>query len=297
MDTAANRKVKVILGKFQKQGKVMAKKLLGIIVGAILMAISYNALVIPYKLLSGGISGLSLIGKYSFGIPMNIGILILNIPVFLWGLKELDRSFMAYSVVGTLVLVVALPITEPFIQVPQLDLILASIFSGIVGGIGCGIMLKVGASSGGTDVISMIMKKKANIPVGSFSFYFNVIVLGLSLFFFDLKIALYTFISMWVSGRMVDYVLEGLNRKKSVTIISDKNDIIASRIMEELHRGVTYLVGEGGFTGEKKLVISSIVNNFENAKIKEILAEVDPKAFMFITDAVEVSGKGFTMKN
>jgi uncharacterized membrane-anchored protein YitT (DUF2179 family) len=128
---------------------------------------------------------------------------------------------MIYSLIGTLVLVVALPLTRPYIPAPQLDLILASIFSGIVGGVGCGIILKVGASSGGTDIISMIIKKKTNIAVGAFSFYFNVLVLALSLFFFDLEIALYTLISMWVSGKVVDFVLEGIN---------DQGEIIASHV-------------------------------------------------------------------
>lgn len=290
------RKTKVTLEKMQRFGINTAKKIIGISIGAILIAISYNSLIIPYGLLSGGVSGIALIANYLLHFPVYMGIFLLNIPIFIWGAKELDRDFMIYSLIGTLIMIIALPLSKPYIPIPQLDIFLASLFSGIVSGIGIGIIFKFGASSGGNDIISMIMKKKANISIGAFSFSFNVVVLAASLFFFDLKIALYTFVSMWVSGRVTDFVIEGLDRKKSVIIISQKNTDIAERILKDIHRGVTYLQGEGGFTGNDKLVINTVVNNFENAKIREIVSDIDPKAFMYITEAIEVSGRGFTIR-
>lgn len=291
------RKTKVKIAKVERFGFKFLIKLIGITVGSVLIAIAYNALIIPYGLLSGGIGGLSIMGNYLFGFPISLAILLLNIPLFIWGLKEIDREFIFYSLIGTAALIIALPITKPYIYLPSVDLFLAAVFSGVVIGIGVGIILKFGGSSGGTDIVSIIMKKKANISVGAVSFYFNIVVLVLSVFFFKLELVLYTCISMWVSGKVIDAVLEGFNRKKSVTIISDKNEIIAERIMNEINRGVTYLEGYGGFTGEKKAVINSIVNNFENAKLKEIIREEDPTAFVVITDAIEVAGKGFTFKN
>lgn len=270
------------------------KKLAAVSIGAILLAISYNALVIPYGLLSGGITGISLILNYIMGFPVQWGIFLLNIPVFLLGFKELERSFMCYSMVGIFVLVIAIPLTKPLIAVPETDIFLASIFSGIVSGIGVGIALKFGLSFGGTDIIGMIMKKRLNLSIGGFTFSVNLIILAVSVLFFPIKIALYTIISMWVSGKVINAVLDGFNRYKSVTIITDKSSEIADCILSQLNRGVTYLEGQGAFSGQPKKVVNCVVNHFEIAKIKNIVMKIDPYAFMFITETIEVAGKGFT---
>jgi uncharacterized membrane-anchored protein YitT (DUF2179 family) len=272
-------------------------KLLTILVGAVIMAASYNALVIPNGLLSGGVSGIALIGAYRLGVPFYLGVLVLNIPIFLLGLKELDWKFILYSLLGTTALVVALPLTKPYTPVPRLDhdLFLAAVFSGAIGGIGEGIILKAGASTGGSDITSLIAKKRWNISVGAFSFYCNLVILTASLFFFDPRIALYTIVSLWVGGKATDRVVEGLNNDKSVTIISEKSEQIAARIMNEISRGVTFLEGYGAYSGDPKRVINCVVSHYEIPKVKGIVTETDSEAFMFITEIVEVSGKGFTM--
>lgn len=288
------RRTKLKMIRMGRSTMSILKKLVGMITGALLIAISYNALIMPYGLLAGGVGGLALIGKYVLDIPLYIGIFVLNIPIFAWGLKELDRKFILYSLAGTIVTIIAIPTLKPYIPVPRLDLFLAAVFSGIVGGVGGGIFFKVGASAGGTDIISMIMKKKKNISVGAVSFYCNIGVLAFSLFFFDLKIALYTAVSMWVGGKMTDTVIEGLNKNKSVMIISEKNEEIAQRIMKDVHRGVTFLEGQGAFSGGNKKVINCVVSHFEIAKVKEVVFETDSKAFIFFTETAEVVGKGFT---
>jgi uncharacterized membrane-anchored protein YitT (DUF2179 family) len=272
----------------------LLKKLSGIAVGAALIAVAFNAFIIPYGLLSGGVSGLALMGNYLYRFPVYLGIFLLNIPIFLWGLKELEWKLLLYSAFGTAVVIVALPLSEPYIPRPALDLFLASVFSGVAGGLGGGIIFKLGASTGGTDIAAIIMKRKKNISVGATIFYCNIAVLALSLFFFDFKIALYTAISMWIGARITDSVIEGLNRNKSVTIISDHSGEIADRIMKEIDRGVTFMEGQGAYTGEAKRLINCIVGHYEIAKLKEIVLEVDKNAFIFITETVEVMGKGFT---
>jgi uncharacterized membrane-anchored protein YitT (DUF2179 family) len=279
----------------KKQVRSICIRLLTIIAGSIIMAISYNALVIPFGLLSGGIGGLALFGKYLLHIPFYVGYLILNIPIFILGFKEMNWKFMIYSFIGTATLIITLPLIKPLIPVPHLDIFLAAIFSGVAGGFGDGIILRSGSSTGGTDIISLIAKKKWNISIGVFSLYCNVVVIAISLFFFDLKIALYTIVSMYISAKVVDRVVSGFNNDKSVTIISEKSDEIARRIIAELNRGVTLLQGQGAFSGDNKNVINCVVNHFEIAKLKEILTEMDPQAFMFITEAIEVSGRGFTI--
>jgi uncharacterized membrane-anchored protein YitT (DUF2179 family) len=270
------------------------KSIAGITIGAILLAIAINAIIIPTGLLSGGAGGLALVGQYLFKLPVDIGMLLINIPIFMWGIKELNKRFIVYSLIGTAVTIIAIPITRPLVVVPKLDLFLASITSGVLMGIGVGLILKCGASTGGTDIVAMIMKKKKNMSVGTVSFAFNLIVLAISAFYFNLSITLYTAVSMYVTGKVIDFVLEGLNRNKSIMIVSDKSHEIADKIMKELGRGVTYLEGQGAYSGEQKLVINCVVNNFEVAKVKEIVREFDKQAFMFFTDTAEVSGKGFT---
>jgi uncharacterized membrane-anchored protein YitT (DUF2179 family) len=170
------RKTRVKLLKFRRTFLDIAKRLLIIAAGSSLIAITFNAFVIPYGLLSGGISGLALLGNYIFNIPVYLGIFLLNIPIFLWGLKELNRKLMAFSAVGTIVLIVVLPLSKPYTPVPELDLFLACIFSGIGSGLGLGIILRNGASTGGSDIVSMIVKKKKNISIGTTMFCFNVAV-------------------------------------------------------------------------------------------------------------------------
>jgi uncharacterized membrane-anchored protein YitT (DUF2179 family) len=267
-------------------------KSLTIMAGAVIIAFSYNALVIPNGLLSGGVSGIALIGNYLLHIPFYIGVLVLNIPVFLFGLKELNWKFILYSLLGTAAMVIALPLTKPFTPVPNLghDLFLAGVFSGVIGGIGEGLILKAGASTGGTDITSIIAKKRWNISVGAFSFYCNLIVILVSLFFFDPRIALYTIVSMWVNGKVTDRVIDGLDSNKSVTIISEQSVTIAARILNEISRGVTLLEGQGAYSGDPKKVINCVVNHYEIPKVKEIVLDLDPQAFMFVTETVEVMG-------
>lgn len=290
-----NFKLKVDIRKILNSIWQFVKTILPITIGSVIVAVAYNVLVVPYGLLSGGLTGIALIGNYLLNIPLPIGILILNIPVFILGLRELNLKFILYSLIGTLTMAAALPLTEPYISVPELDLFLAAVFSGVVSGIGGGIILRAGASAGGADIIAMIVKKKWNISIGACFFYFNVVVILMSLVLFELKIALYTIVSMWVLGAVTDKVLQGLSSYKSVTIISDENNKIAEQIMERLGRGITFLEGQGGYTGESKMVISCVVNNFEIPKVKEIVFQLDPSAFMFVSETAEVSGKGFTM--
>lgn len=274
--------------------RTSAMNLLTITAGALLVAVSLNALLIPYGLLAGGVSGLALFLFYLFKIPVFLSILLLNVPIFWWGAREINRQFFFYSLWGTLALTALLPATHGLIPVPQVDLILAAIFGGAVSGTGFGLVFRGHGSTGGTDIIAVILRKKKNLGIGEVGFYANLLVIALSLVFFPLNIGLYTIISMFMAGKMIDLVITGLNTNKSVIIISDKSYQIGNRIIHELHRGVTYLAGTGAFTREEKAVVNCVANRFELARLKSIVAETDPNAFMYISDASEVLGKGFS---
>jgi len=272
------------------------KNLLLIGAGAFLVAVSINYLLIPHGFLIGGVSGLALAFFYLFKVPVFATILLLNIPIFWWGYREINGRFLLYSLSGTLLLAALLPATQTQVTAPVLDQILAAIFGGALSGAGLGLVFLGRGSTGGTDMIAVILKKKINLGIGEIGFYSNLLVIAFSLLFFSLNIALYTLISMFVTGKMTDSVLNGLNINKSVFIVSNKSSSIGKRIIHEIHRGVTYINGVGAFTGDEKAVINCVVNRFELAKVKDIVAEMDPQAFMYISDASEVMGKGFRQR-
>lgn len=270
-------------------------ELLGIFFGNFISVCGLNILVIPYHLLSGGVTGIALIGQYLIKIPVFYGILALNVPIFLWGLKELKARTMFYSLFGIISMSVLLPLTKPYLPTPKVDLLLAAIFGGVLGGIGGGIVFRSNGTAGGTDIIALILKKKLGLSLGEVGFYSNLLVIVISMFFFNLEIALYTLISMYVSGKICDQVVDGLKLNKSITIISNQSQLIADRILSELNRGVTFLSGEGAYSKERKQVINCVVSHFELVKVKEIVQEADANAFMYVTESKEVLGKGFRL--
>jgi len=273
-----------------------AINLLQIMAGALLLALSLNILLIPYGLLTGGVAGLALTFLYLFKIPVYLSILVINIPVFWWAAREINRHFLFYSLAGTLALTLLQPATVNLIEPPQIDLFLASIFGGGFSGAGLGLVFRGNGSTGGTDIIAVILRKKKNMSIGEVGFYANLLVIIISLAFFPLKIGLYTIISMYVAGKMIDATITGLNFNKSVIIISGKSERIGNRIIAEMHRGVTYFLGRGAFTWEDKSIVNCVVNRFELARLKRIVSETDPGAFVYISDTSEVLGKGFTIK-
>jgi len=261
------------------------------------VAVSLNILLIPHGLLSGGVAGLALAFLYLFKIPVYSSILLLNIPIFWWGAREINRQFLLYSLAGTLALTIFQATTYNLIEPLPVDLFLASIFGGGLSGVGLGLVFRGHGSTGGTDIIAVILKKKKNMSIGEVGFYANLLVITISLAFFPLDIVLYTVISMFVAGKMIDVTITGFNLNKSVMIISNMSEEIGGRIINEMHRGVTYFSGWGAFTRENKTIINCVANRFELAKLKHIISEIDPDAFVYISDATEVLGKGFTRKD
>lgn len=269
-------------------------KILFIIIGNLLCSIAFNVFFIPNRLLSGGVGGLGIIIQYLTGIPTGISVFFLNIPIFLLGSKLIDREFTIYAFISMLIYSSILTITRKLGSYFVVDdIILAAVFGGIFNGIGMGLMFRNRTSQGGFDIIAAILKKKYNINIGSGLMAANTIIVSLSSFLFGYKSAMYTLIAMYIGYAVVDKVQLGLNVKKNVIIVSEKADLVAEAILNQLNRGVTFLEGMGGYTHEDKKVIYCIVTSRETAKLKEIVEEIDPMAFFTINDVVEVRGKGF----
>lgn len=279
--------------------KNIIKNILGITIGSALVAISISLFIVPHKLISGGISGLSLIIFYLTSIPISVLIFIFNIPIVILGAKQLGKSFTLYSIFGITMMSVMIyvfrniPQIASIMQTPTKDALLAAIFAGVITGVGGGIVFRSGGTLGGTDILGMIIKKKFNLSIGSFLFYSNIVVMLLSLIFFKPEIVMLTLISMFVASTVTDKVQEGINTKITVLVISDKYEEIAEQILKIIHRGVTYLHAEGGFCHNEKKVIMCVTTKFELTRLKESALKIDPFAFISISETKEVLGKGF----
>ena len=176
------------------------------------------------------------------------------------------------------------------------DTLLAAIYGGVISGIGAGMIFRVGGSAGGTDTIATIIKKYYSLNVGFVGFSINVFLMIVAAALFGVKPAMYTLLSFFVSSQVTDAVIEGLNRKKTIMIISDKNEEIADAILDEVGRGATFLEGTGAYTGQDKKVLFVVVTLTQISKIKFIAEKTDPHAFMIVQDAAEVLGHGFSSK-
>jgi uncharacterized membrane-anchored protein YitT (DUF2179 family) len=265
-----------------------------IILGSAISGIAFNLFIIPNKLLSGGISGIALILSYLFNINTGLMIFAFNIPVFILGYKFVDKEFIFLSLIGMASFSLWIEVFS-FLRETVLvtDIMLACIYAGVLNGIGLGIVLKNRASQGGIDIIAVIFKKYFSMSIGSTSLIINIIIVVVASFITNLNLAMYTLITMYIASTVLDRIQQGFDIRKSVMIITTKEKEVAEEIFNRLVRGVTYLEGEGAYTGDRKRVIYCIVSTNQLAKLKQIVREIDENAFITVSDTAEVMGQGF----
>jgi uncharacterized membrane-anchored protein YitT (DUF2179 family) len=233
--------------------------------GGIVLSIGIKSIAIPHGYISGGFSGLSLLFYYIFGgLSPGIWYFVLNIPLFVAGWIFLSRRFFLYSLFGMVVVTFAIDLI-PFV-IPIKDHC-------------AGIYLHSFGSVGGSDIIAIILNQKFNIRIGRFFFYFNLVLFGLSFGFLKLDIILYSLVLAFVVSQVMDYFLSMFNQRKMVLIVSDKSDSIAKAIFSKLKRGGTFLYGRGAYTGRRKKVLLTVVNNYQLKRLEEAVFGIDSKAF------------------
>lgn len=267
-----------------------------IILGTLVTALSFNLFLIPHKIAPGGLSGLAtVIYHISDGrIPVGTTMLVLNIPLFLIGIKELGGGFGFRTLLST----VLLSLFIDFVKVPAMtdEPILASIYGGVIMGIGLGLVFKGNATTGGTDLLAKIIHKFFHfIGIGWVLFVIDSLVVITAALVFGPSEALYALVSLYLGTKLIDLIVEGLNAAKAFVIISDHSEIIAKRIMVELDRGVTLLKGQGAYTQQDKDVILCVINRSQTVRLKSIVNEIDPLAFVLVADVKEVMGEGFSI--
>lgn len=274
-----------------KQGII---NILGTILGAGIMAFGTSAFLLPNQLSSGGLSGIATITYYLLKIPMGAMIMALNIPLFILAGYRLGKEFFAKSLIGTVSLSVFIDIFDKYPAITN-DRFLACIYGGALIGTGTAIILKVGASTGGTDLIATVIKGyDPYISMSRYLIIMDIVIISLNVLFFKhIEIGLYSAIAIYLYGQMIDIIFEGVYYTKLMFIISDKNEEISKAIGENVKRGVTGLYGKGMYKNEDKLVLMCAASRNDMAKIKDIVKKIDEKCFIVIGNVREVLGKGF----
>ena len=268
-----------------------------IMIGITIMSIGVNGFLRQAHLLSGGVAGVSTAINYLSNINVGLITFIINIPIFILGFIFLDKDFLITSLVNMILFSVIIGITQEVgSMIPIDDILLQSVYGGILCGIGNGLVFRTKSSLGGTDIIGAILKNKLNIEIKNTAFGINLAIVSISSLLFGLNLALYTLIAMFINAQVMGYIKDALNDEKAVMVFSKNSQAIASEIMNTLVRGVTFLEAEGGYTNEKKKIIYCVVLSREIPKIKEIALKYDERAFISVNDINEVKGKGFKEK-
>ena len=281
--------------KYLIKSKNFYVDILVIIIGSFISSLGVNLFLSNAKLLSGGVTGIALILQYLWEVPSGITVFLLNIPLFFVSYKYLNKRFTIYTAIGMLSFSTALMITKPLSTLVQVDdMLLYCIYGGVLSGIGSGLIFYRNGSTGGTDIITMVIRKKySNFDIGQVGFAFNLIIVTVSIFIFGLPRALYTLISMFITSTILDKVLNGFTSKKLLLILTEKEDDIINYVIKDMNRGITALMAEGGYTRDKKRLLYVAVTTSQMISLKTKILRVDPKAFITIIDVSEVKGNGF----
>ncbi len=281
------------MNKSKTMNKSVIKEYFLIVLGSLLTALSFNFFFIPNEIAPGGLSGLASVFYFLFDFPVGVTTLVLNIPLFLTGIRQLGGTFGVRTLLATILLSVFIDL----VKVPALtnDSLLASIYGGILMGLGLGIIFRMNATTGGTDLLARLIHQHfSSISVGLVLFMVDLSVVLLAAIFLGPSQGLYAVVALALSSKVVDMVQEGLNSAKAVFIISDHSEEISQWILKELDRGATLLSGKGAYTGKGKDVILCAVNRMQIAELKGMIHEIDSAAFILVADVREVTGEGFS---
>ena len=269
-------------------------EILGTILGALIIAIYVSLFLLPNKLSSGGVAGIATITYYLFNIPLGVSILVINIPLFLMSILKIGKTFFFKSLIGTISLSIFIDILDKMEPLTN-DRFLACIYGGIIMGLGTAIILKSNSSTGGTDLISYIAKAyKPTIKVGEIIFMLDIIIVGLNMIFLrEIEIGLYSAIAIYLMGKIIDILFEGIYFTKLIYIVSEKSEEIAKAIGEHIGRGTTGIYGKGMYTNEDKIILMCAVTRKDIAKTIQIITKIDKGSFIIVTNSREVLGLGF----
>lgn len=267
------------------------KNIIFLTVGAMITAFALESFLVPNNIIDGGVIGISMIASHITKWNLGLLILILNTPFIIMAFKKMGGKFVVQTAFANIILAVFLNIFHHY-KVTH-DLLLATVFGGIILGLGVGIILKHEGSLDGTEMLSLVVSKKLGVSVGEFIMGINVFIYLAAGKVFSWESAMYSIMTYFIASRVIDTVMEGFNSSKSVRIISDNASAIGEQLIERLDISVTYLQGIGGYTGQDKDLIYCVISRLELPKMIDIIKEIDPKAFVSVVDVHEVYGGRF----
>ncbi|HAG17053.1 MAG TPA: YitT family protein [Bacteroidales bacterium] len=268
-----------------------------ILTGTFIMAAGFVLFISPYKLAPGGVYGIAIILHHLFGFPIGLTALAMDIPLTIIGIKILGPRFGIKTIVGFLSTSIWVSLLEwlyGYEPLVENDALLSTIFGGVLIGVGLGLVFKSRATSGGSDIVAMIFAKYTHLPLGQLLIIVDsvIVLIGLAAFG-KWEIPLYSWIVIFISGKIIDVVLQGIDYEKTLFIISDKHEEIRQKILVDINRGGTILKGHGMFKGDEKSIIFAVVSRRELAILKDFIHRIDPDAFLTVINAHEILGKGF----
>ncbi len=270
----------------------LLKDVSGIVAGVLVAAATLNMFLIPHRLAAGGISGLGIVLFHQFGVPVGLTILLANIPLFLAAYLIIGKKVVINSLLGALLLPFAV---EFFSFVPPVvdDILLASVYGGIGMGIGLGTVFYFRGSTGGTALSSLLLTRLTGVSTGQGLVGSDILIIASGALVFGLETAMYAALSLFISSKVIDVIQEGLGQVKVALIVTKKNEQVSQKIFNELDRGLTFLEGKGGYTGQRRELILCAVTRYQVSYLKNLVYRIDPEAFIIIGSATEVLGEGF----
>lgn len=267
------------------------KNIIFLTVGAMITAFALESFLVPNNIIDGGVIGISMIVSHITKWNLGLLILILNTPFIIMAFKKMGGKFVVQTAFANIILAVFLNIFHHY-KVTH-DLLLATVFGGIILGLGVGIILKHEGSLDGTEMLSLVVSKKLGVSVGEFIMGINVFIYLAAGKVFSWESAMYSIMTYFIASKVIDTVMEGFNSSKSVRIISDNASAIGEQLIERLDISITYLQGIGGYTGQDKDLIYCVISRLELPKMIDIIKEIDSKAFVSVVDVHEVYGGRF----
>lgn len=269
---------------------------IGLAVGSVIMSLGLVLFLIPGKIAPGGVSGIGIVLHHLFNLPVGMVMLVFNIPLFIFGIKVLGTQFGPRTLFSFIAVSV---VTDIFDRVLNLgaatdNLLLTSIFGGILLGIGLGIVFRFKGTTGGSDILGQIIHKYSNVSIGTGILIVDFFIISLAgLAFHDINLALYGFISLYFSSKVLDLILDGIDYARSFYIVSEKQDDIIAAITKDMGRGGTEISGKGFYTRKERNILYTVVARKEVATLRQLIQQIDPDAFVIIANVHEVIGEGF----
>jgi uncharacterized membrane-anchored protein YitT (DUF2179 family) len=265
------------------------KKYIMLLIGSILAAVGLEEFLVPNQIIDGGVVGISIMASHLTSMPLSIFVVLLNLPFIYLGYTQIGKTFAISTIFSILSLSYWVSFFHTISEITR-DPFLSAVFGGIILGIGVGLIIRNGGSLDGTEIVAIILDKKTGFSIGEIVMFFNIFILGSAGFIFGWDKAMYSLVAYFIAFKVIDITIEGLDESKGILIVTDNPDEISDALMARLGRGVTIFHGEGGYSGDYKKILYSVITRLEIAKLKAIVQEKDENAFVTITDVHDAMG-------